>query len=85
MSGHSDPVMPAWKYTENSGSRIIWPGTMMPARKSSRMPPRPRNTITSSTKPAATPSSSISASAGKTATTLLPRYWPMLPVTQAST
>ena len=32
ISGQSDPVIPAWKYTENRGRRHICPGTMTPAR-----------------------------------------------------
>ena len=56
----------------NSGSRIICVGTMMPARNSSRTVPRPFHTITSSAKPAATPTNSmISASEGNTTMTLL--------------
>ncbi len=54
----------------NSGSRIIWDGTMIPARNSSMTGRLSRQRISCRAKPAALPSRITRASAGSTAVTL---------------
>ena len=52
-------MIPILKYVMNSGTRIICPGTMMPARMYSSTPPRPFQTMISRAYPAATPMNTI--------------------------